>query len=303
MSGGGGNTTTTQKADPWEPLQPYIKGMLPDFARAAGDIAPYYPEQTYAGFDPLQEQAMSQQLDYANSDPLQNAIRSQFGALDYGLNSVYDPQSNPVINDYIASATRPLSQAYEEMVGNTLSGGAEGAGGFGGSRQGVAEGLAGRSYLDAVGDTSTNIYNNAYNKGLDQQTKMMALAPQTMQAGLFPSGIADQVGGRYQGQNQLGIDESMNRYNYDNNIEYSRMNDFFNTMMGQGFGSSTTTGPNPNAGNTAANMLGGGLAASQIPGMFGAYTSAAGPTMAPMLAGMGPLGWGIGGAALLGLLG
>ena len=73
--------------------------------------------------------------------------------------------------------------------------------------------------------------------------------------------------------------------------------------MGQGFGSSTTTGPNPNQGSTGANMLGGAMLGSQIPGMFGAYASAAGPTMAPMLAGMGPVGWGLLGAGALGLMG
>lgn len=270
MSGGGGKTAETTNK-PWGALQQPIKDILPGFSEAAQNIPQYYPDQTYANFDPLQQQAMQQQLGYAGSDQLNSSIGNQFGALNYGLNSAYDPQSNPVINDYVASATRPLTEAYQNAVGNTIAGGASGVGGLGGSRQGVAEGQATKAYLNALGDTSTGIYNNAYNQGLDQQARMLALAPQTMQAGLYPSQLTGQVGAQQQGMAQQGINESMNRYDYNQNAEYKRLQDYFNTLSGTPF--MTTQAPNPNQQNNLASMIGTGTAGlgllSAIPEAWG----------------------------------
>jgi hypothetical protein len=54
--------------------------------------------------------------------------------------------------------------------------GAMAAGGFGGSRQGIAQGLGMRGLNDSIGQAQTNLYSNAYNT--DQQIS----AQQSMQA-------------------------------------------------------------------------------------------------------------------------
>jgi hypothetical protein len=292
--GGGGDTTTVQKSDPWSGIQPYLMGGYQQLSQAAQQTPSYYPGQTYAGFDPYQTQALTQQAAYAGSDQLNNAVNGQFSALNYGLNSVYDPQSNPVLQDYVASATRPLTEAYQNTVGNAIAGNAVGAGSFGGSRQGVAEGLASRAYQNAVGDVSTGIYNNAYNQGLDQQARMAALAPQVMQAGLMPSQFLGDVGSQQQNQAQLGINEAMNRYNYNQDAPYNRASSYVSTLAGTPWGTSSATGPDPNASNPVIGALGGaGLgygAASLLGGTSGAAATMALPYAWPLVIGGGLLG-------------
>ena len=123
------------------------------------------------------------------------------------------------------------------------------------------------------------------------------MAPQVQQSGMLPWQIQQQVGGQYQAQQQNAINEEMARFNFDQNAPFERATQYVNTLQGTPWGSSSTTGPNPNASNPIANAAGGAMMGAALPGMFGAYASAAGPTAAPMLMSMGPAGW----AALAGL--
>ena len=158
------------------------------------------------------------------------------------------------------------------------------AGGLGGSRQGVAEGIASRGLMDATGDVSTGVYNNAYNQGLNQQARMMALMPQTLGLGMYPSQIYGDVGAQRQGQAQLGINEDVSRYNYDQNAEYNRLSQYMNTLQGTPWGGSSVTGPDPNASSTASQLAGGGLMGLGTYGLL-----AANPATAPFALGGGLL--------------
>lgn len=287
--GGSSNTTTTQKADPWSGIQPYLTSGYENLATAANNVPGYYPGKTYAGFSPEQQQSQNMALGYAGSQGMNASIGNNIGAMNYGLNSVYDPQSNPVINNYVSSATRPLYETYNEQVMPGIKNQAVASGGLGGSRQGVAEGIAGRGLMNAVGDVSTGIYNNAYNQGLDQQARMAALAPQTMGLGLMPSQIYGDVGAQQQQMTQQGINENMSRYDYNQNADYNRYTDYLNTLQGTPWGSSSSTGPNPNQQSTAAQL--GGSAMSGL-GTYGLL--AANPATAPFALGGGLLMGGLG---------
>ena len=66
---------------------------------------------------------------------------------------------DPVVN----SALRKLGENFTESYMPSLNSGAMAAGGYGGSRHGIAQGLAGKGLANAMGDTSSGMYNNAYN--------------------------------------------------------------------------------------------------------------------------------------------
>ena len=172
---------------------------------------------------------------YAQGDQLNQAIGSQFGALDFGLNAVQDPYSNQALQSHIAAAQRPITQAYEEQVLPGIRDQAEMYGGAG-SRTGLAEGVASRGYMDAMGDVSSGMMSNAYGQGLDQQARMTALAPQAMQSGMMPWQIQGDVGAQYQGMEQQGINEEMARYGYDQNAEYDRYSQYLSTLQGTPWG-------------------------------------------------------------------
>lgn len=266
---GGGTSTTVQQADPWEGVQPYLLEGFENLDQYAQDIPSFYPNQTYANFNPLQEQAFAGQLGYAGSPELQNLIGNQFDATNFGLNAVNDPYSNQALQSHIAAAQRPLTQAYQEQVLPGIRDQAEMYGGAG-SRTGLAEGVASRGYLDAMGDVSSGMMSQAYGQGLDQQARMMALAPQTMQSGMMPWNIAGQVGSQYQGMDQNAINEAMSRYNFDQTAGYDRYTDYLNTLQGTPWGSSTATGPDPNATNPLTGALGGAAMGAGMYSMMGA---------------------------------
>lgn len=294
--GGGGSTqTTVTKADPWSGIQPYISNLLPGFEQAAQNVPEFYPGQTYANFDPLQEYAMGGQTGYAMSPMLNQSIGNQFGALDFGLNAVNNPWSNQALAAHADAAIRPLTQAYQEQVLPGIRDQAEMYGGAG-SRTGLAEGVAGRGYMDAIASTVAPMYSQAYGQGLEQQARMMALAPTTMQAGMMPWQIMGDVGSQYQNMNQQGINEALARYDYNQSAEYDRMKDYFGMLMGTPWGQSTSEAPNPNQSSQLASALGGGAMGAGVGSMFGA---GAGLTGTAALGAMAP--WMLGGAALGGL--
>lgn len=290
--GGGGNTTTVQQSDPWSGIQPYLKSGYQQLDQAASQIPSYYPGQTYANLTPEQMQSQQMQLGYASSPAMQGTIANSLGAANYGLNSVYDPQSNPVIQQYVQSVTRPLYEAYNEQVLPGIQDQAVAAGGLGGSRQGVAQGIASRGLTNAVGDVSTGIYNNAYNTGMDQQARMMALMPQTLGLGTMPGQIYGDVGAQNQQQAQLGINEDVNRYNFNQTAPYDRYSQYLNTLQGTPWGGSSVTGPDPNASSGLSQAAGGALLGGGLAGMMGGF-SMANPWMLPAVIGGGALGlWG-----------
>jgi len=301
MSGsGGGNTTTTQTSDPWGGIQPYLTGTvgadgtgMPGayqlYSQQATNVPSYFPGQTYAGFDPGQLRSQEEALAYANSPEMQGMLSNAQRASSFGMNSVFNPESNPVLQRYVESATRPLNQAYNEQIIPGIQDQAVGTGGLGGSRQGVAEGLASRSLMDATSDISSGIYNNAYNTGMEAQQRALAMAPQTMGLGMMPSNIFGQVGDVRQGLSQQGINENMARYDYNQNAGFDRYSQYLNTLQGTPWGGSSVTGADPNASSGLAQGMGGALAGGGLAYMMGATN----PLIAGAALGGGLLGlWG-----------
>ncbi len=71
---------------------------------------------------------------------------------------------DPVVNN----AMRRLSENFNEQVMPGINQGATAAGQYGGSRQGIAQGLAAKGLAYAQGDMSANLYNQAYQQAQQQ---------------------------------------------------------------------------------------------------------------------------------------
>lgn len=265
--GGGGNTTTVQQADPWSGIQPYLLGGYERLDELAGQTPTFYPGQTYAGFDPYQLQ--SQQMQLGAADAMNPMIQQGNQAMAFGLNAPMDPANNPTVQKWANAAVQPITEAYKQNVMPAIQDSAVATGGLGGSRQGVAEGIAAGNYMDAVGNTTANIYNQAYGQGLDQQARMMTMMPQQMNNMMMPGNIYGAVGGQNQQLAQMGINEDIARHNFDQNVEYDRQSQYLNTLAGTPWGGSSVTGANPNADNEMMNMAGGALAGAGLYSMMG----------------------------------
>lgn len=74
---------------------------------------------------------------------------------------------NPYLQDQAGQISRGLTQNLNENIMPGINSGAMLAGGFGGSRHGIAQGLGIGRTQQAIGDAQTNLYSTAYNT--DQQ--------------------------------------------------------------------------------------------------------------------------------------
>src|SRR5215475_13533784 len=95
---GGGDTTTTQKSDPWSQQQPYLQQVFGEAQRLYNQPAPsYFPGQTYADFSPEQTLAMQGTADRALAgSPLTNAAQTAATGYASGANL----NANPAMAQY-----------------------------------------------------------------------------------------------------------------------------------------------------------------------------------------------------------
>ena len=156
----------------------------------------YRQAQAYSQTSPtsaLEQQGQQAALGYAGQ--LNPMLQSAQGAQQFLTDpSILSPESNPYLAQTAQAATSPIMQALMEQILPGIRGGAIGAGGYGGSRQGIAEGIAGRGALQSIGDTTANIYSQAYGQGLNAMQGGLQTAPQTAALGLLPSQIMQQIG-------------------------------------------------------------------------------------------------------------
>lgn len=296
-SGGSQDVESTQQVVPWSGAQPDLTNLFSQARQLNTSGSPgYYPGQTFAGRDPLSDQAQSLRLNYAtNSMPGQiyDAQRAQ----SFALNSP-DAANNPYVQNMMQSnqfmANRNLSENLLPMIDS----GAVAAGQMGGSRQGIAQGLAMRGTQEALANANAQTMMDAYGKGLGAQQGALGMAPSIMGMGMAPMDIMGQVGQYNQGIDQTALDADMARWNYNQNLPWENLGRYSNIVSQAPWGSSSTQ--EGGTSSPVAGAIGGGLlgysATPAITSMLGSagMGSIAGATVAPWAT--------LGGALLGGLL-
>lgn len=137
--GKGGGSTSTTDVDIPDSLKPYIVdpgGALPEAKNLYGSM-PNFGQPDVAGG--TTQQAWQSGLDYANF--AKNTLNPQMMGLYQNLQNP-GQISGDVLNNAIGAATNPLREQYARTTIPTIEDAAASAGQFGGSRQGIAEGLA-----------------------------------------------------------------------------------------------------------------------------------------------------------------
>lgn len=80
--------------------------------------------------------------------------------------SILDANANPFLQSYMAAALHPLQDQFSNVTMPGIAGDAITAGGFGGSRQGIAEGLAAKGLSQASGDVTSKMASEGYGQGI-----------------------------------------------------------------------------------------------------------------------------------------
>jgi len=212
------------------------------------------------------------------------ALTEQAGlASQFLLGPVLFPESNPALAAATQAAIRPLEQQFSNVTLPGIRGEAITAGGFGGSRQGIAEGLAAQGLAQTSGDVTASIQANAFQQSLDAMTRALFAAPATAQLEFLPSTAVGAVGAQNQQLAQARLSEEAQKFIAEQLIPFSVAQDIAALAFGfpGGTTASTSTIEGGRGGGVISKILGGlGIAASIAGAPFtgGASLSGIGPS-------------------------
>ena len=229
-----------------------------------------------------------------------NASTAQ--AMQYGLNGAMDVQNNPYLQQAMQAAITPITQSYTDP-GGVMSGirtNAESTGQYGGSRQGIAEGVAAGRYAQAIGDATAKIGSDAYAKGQDTFSKTLGTMPtwqqanngniqanstalnaatgaaqtnaqtvdQLQQTGLTGANAVSAVGAQNENLAQQWQDYLANQRSWELNSQWAPLQNYAGIVYGNGASgtSSTSSTSAPRAG--VGQAVGAGLTAAGLASQF-----------------------------------
>lgn len=263
--------TTTQVLSP-EQRQLFDIAM-PGVTQYAATTPTRYPGSTIAPFDPSQVAGQEGALTSAGTQT--DLARAGAGTSTNWLGpNALDVSRDPTIQGAIQTATRPIWEKLTEYGLPAIRSSAESTGGFGGSRQGIAEGQAIRGAETASGDVTSKILSDAYKTNVDAQLKTLGLLPQT--TGLQTAGnlTTSGVGDVRQNMAQALLGQDVSNFNFDQLAPYLQSKDILALASGIPGGTtlSTASQPQRNAltaglGGAASGAALGASLGSVIPGL------------------------------------
>ncbi len=295
MGGGGGSTSTIQKADPWAGLQPYLSQLYSSAGNWFNSPTPqYYPGQTVAGQAPETEAALAMGTQRAmGGSPNVNAAQQQ----NLGTIQGSYLNSNPYLNDMYNSATQPLVNQFRNSVAPSLASQFSAAGRFGSGAHQQAIQSAEQPLAQGLAQAASSIYGGNYENERQRQQQATVLAPGLAEAGYTDLDKLMGIGQYRQQTAQDLINANINRFNFGQNQPLDKLNALNSLLQGgTAYGTKSSEGTISSARNPFAGALGGAAtmygAAPAIAGAFGTGSGALASTL------MGPLGLAAG--ALLG---
>jgi len=285
---GGSSSTTVQKADPWIGQQPYLQyGFAEAQNQYANQVPQYYPGQITAPLDPLSE--LGQAHVVSQTPQMEQFSNLTASSNAFNMNQGRDPQTNPYLQSAIQAALDPMVRDFNDAGGTMSQIRSEAITNdqLGGSRQGIAEGLAADRLQRNMLGTAAQMANQGYQGAQDAATRSIALAPQTQSMMTTPGATLDAVGAQRQAYEQQLINDAVQEWNFQQNLPSAMLSQFMNLIQGNWGGTSTatSTGTGGYQRDPFSSALGGAMSGWQI---------------GSMVPGMGPVGAGIG--ALLSFL-
>lgn len=269
MGGGKNNKTkTVNTADPWKPIQPYLKGAFGDAEQFYQEGAPgFFPGQTVADQSAFTTQAYQDMARRAmEGNPLMGQAGGEVGKI---LSGAYlDPNNNPAFQGALSAAIRPITDAYRNEVMPGIDSSFSSAGRYGSGAQTQAYSDANQDLSRSIGDVSSNMAFNNYGMERGNMVNALGMAPgfaaddwkNISMLGLAGQGIDD--------YNQRLIDAERERYNYEANADMNWLGNYIGLLGGAPPPTTTSTTKAP-APNPFVSALGLGLQGASMLGGFG----------------------------------
>lgn len=235
---------------------------MPGVRQFAASTPQRYQGSTVAGFDPSQVAGQTGALSSAGVQT--DMARAGADTSNSWLNpNTLDVSNSPIVQNNIASATRPVWDNLMEVALPGVRDSAERTGNFGSSRQGIAEGVAVGKATKAAGDISSNIVSKAYDTNVDAQLKTLGLLPQTTGVQTQGDATTSAVGDVRQALSQAQLNENVGNFNYDQLAPFLQSKEIMALLTGMPGGSTTTTASGPQR-NRMTGALGGAASGAAL---------------------------------------
>ena len=254
-----GDNVETKENEPWSQASPYITEGFKEASNLYNNFNPtFYSGPTQAYFSPDQLTAQQGMRDFAVKGAPE-IMNPAIGAYQQALSpETLDVANNPYVNNMAqAAADRAMGGVYDSLA--DVRGGAIMSGGYGGGRQGIAEGNAIAAAADSANQASAQIYNNAYSQGLRNQLGTLGQTGALMGAGFQPYANLSLSGEQQQLREQALINDAQAAHNFNMNLPYQKFKNYqagiagFQPAMGAA-GSSTERTPGPSMLNTIGTL-------------------------------------------------
>ena len=292
-----GNSTSTQtftqNAQPWGPQADRLRAGF-DRAENLYNQGPlqFFPGQTFVGFSPQTEQALSLAENRAlTGSPLTGASQQQ---LQQTLGGDY-LRSNPAFN-YLESTARgdflggsPAFDRYKREITDAVNAqfGASGrtGGGYhtGALAQGLGDAAAGLYAQERANQLSaSSMLSKAFGDERARQMQGLAFAPSVAQQDYTDIAQLANVGAQREALDQARLEDQIQRHNFGQEAPYDQLGRYFG-FVGGNYGGQTT-GTQPVYRNQGVSGLGGALLGAGLGSQLGFGTGGS-----AALAGLGGL--------------
>lgn len=310
MAGGGGTQTTTQKADPWSGLAPYLIGNGEAQVQPTGGLyqqaskwfegsgPQFYPGNTVAPTSDVTNNYENAVLYRAgNGSPMDATAANTATRLATGEALGSDAtangsmlNSNPYLDQMVDASTRDINRNFSNTVLPGVASQFAAGGRYGSGAQAGVLGTVSNDYTTKLGDIVSGIRgtNYANERSLQEQRRTQIYGQESTGANMLNAANTEAYNRWYQdnaaaaqvGQNrdtraQGILNANIQRYDYGQNQPLAKLQAFAGLLQGQAGGgqsSSQTTGGSGQSGTSKAltGALGGAATGAAIGGPWGA---------------------------------
>jgi hypothetical protein len=238
-----------------EQIQPQIRRQL-DRTNAGRGVDVYGGERV-ADFSPFQQQAFG--LTPGVADTLQDAA----GQSAAGFGMLTDPSrigNNPFLEQAIAGLRETSLRDLQRNQLPTIRNNAVATGGLGGSRQGIAEGLAFSDLNRDLVNTEANLRAQQFNTDTSNMLSALINQGSILSGQTAAPDYLQRAGALQQGQTQAGLDARRQQFEEEQNLQYNRDQELLRILLG----APAAVTPIPNQTNPLVAGLGAATTVSQL---------------------------------------